>query len=195
MPNLTEKYIISESREPLKERFVEIINEINKKCKSFLNEWLSEYNGRNLKIWYSGRDHKDSYYEGTIRTNRNPTSTSGKVHTEVDEYFFDEFGTRFRSNAIFVTGDRNEASFYGKVNLIFPIGKYSFLWSTEVTDMFLYSDILDQDISKRKDDLLKTYNTDGMKDAITSGNEIMLSGKKYIALRAMIYNDIILIKI
>jgi len=192
MQNLTNKYIITERRRPVKEHLVDIINDINKRCKPFLNEWLSAYNGKNLKIWYSGRDNKDSYYEGIIRTNRIPTSTSGKVHTDIDDYFYKEFGTRFRSNAIFVTGNLKEAMTYGKPYLIFPIGKYTFLWSDEIDDMFLYSDILSRDVSKRKNDILNSYTTDYMKDAIKSGNEIMLSGKKYIALRAMIYNDVIL---
>ncbi len=192
MPNLINKHILNETRKDLKERLVDIINDINNKCKPFVREWLREYNNKTLEIWYSGRYGKDSHYEGVIRTERTPLNMDKDVHYRLDDIFFSKFGVKYRSNSIFVTGDASEAGEYGKIYLIFPIGKYQYTWSPSINDLYLFSDILGGDDQTRIDGLMRGYKQKDLSRAISSHHEIMLSGKQYIALRAKIYNNVIL---
>jgi len=60
----------------------------------------------------------------------------------IDDYFLDEYGHRFRSEAIFATGRYSTADGYGNVFVILPVGDYEILWSRQVKD--LYSKLLEE---------------------------------------------------
>ncbi len=75
--------------------------------------------------------------QGKIRSDRHPDSTPQLVHEIVDDYFEKQFGHRYRSNALFVTGDENDASQYGKVFMILPIGEFKCLTSYNIGDLYL----------------------------------------------------------
>lgn len=64
--------------------------------------------------------------------------TSHDKHITFDDMFEHVFGTRFRSNAIFTTGDPEIAHSYGHVQAVFPIGQFKYLWSPRVGDLYQY---------------------------------------------------------
>ncbi len=192
---LSEKYIMTE--ENLDVRMLQQLQLIHKNCQPFLKEWLKSFKGHNLEIWYRGIKNSVSFFKNSVRIDRLPVSTDIELHLELDSEFNKRYGHKFRSNALFVTGDEKEALEYGNVYMIFPINEYKYIWNDKIEDLFLFTDILNGDKPEYSDGiskemLLSTYKSTNMIRAINSEVEIMLACKKYYGLRAKIYNDIIL---
>jgi len=72
------------------------------------------------------------------RTSRRPMTTAKKVHELADDYFKHKFGTKFRSESIFVSRSTSLAESYGDVYAVFPLDRVTFCWSPKVED-FTYS--------------------------------------------------------
>ena len=111
-----------------------IIKELYDKCYPF----IKEINKQQIKGFiFSGRENDVIKYTGKVRKNRNPKDSPIKTHNILDKLFKKKFGWKARSNAIFCTGNIHTAAAYGKnVYMIFPIGKYKFLWSPEIDDLY-----------------------------------------------------------
>lgn len=147
-----------------------------------------------------GNDVTQPLYRGfnptTVRSNftimkcpvdRNPTSTDSEVHWISDQWFLDQFGVRFRSNAVFASGNYYQADTYGRVCAIFPIGEFKFCYSPIITDLF--DSWEDGRISRHSGDELKSaisriltsgrYQTTNLQEAIQSGSEIMIHCDTY----------------
>lgn len=170
----------------------EIRNILKTKCKKFLREFLPEFNG--VYYMWSGRNISGYYDVRQVRKNRKPMSTPVKVQDRVDDMFEDEFGYRPRSNSIFVTGYRKEASTYGNVNMIFPLYDYKYLWNPKIKDFFIsvnYDQMQENELRR----LIKSYRDDNLKEALSSKVEIMLTCKEYLVvseeLEQEIYNLLI----
>jgi hypothetical protein len=88
-------------------------------------------------------------------------------------------GVANRSNSIFVTGKREEASGYGKAYIVFPIGNFNYTWSPAWADWYFAAntivDVYQQ--GKIKGNILVD---EGLGTAIASGHEIMISCKKVL---------------
>ncbi len=103
---------------------------LHEKCSYFLNEC----NGYWLLRGVSG-----SHMWGirTIRDNRKPKDNTLQLHNIFDKTFYDMFGWRARSNSVFCTGSISVTNDYGEPYLIFPIGKYNFIYSKHIQDLYL----------------------------------------------------------
>jgi len=129
------------------------------------------------------------------RLERNPRDTDRECHDRINRKFEQEFGLPYR-NGVFATGDDSEAMIYGGLYVIFPIGKYNYLWSTEISDFAGDIDHLCT-ISKNQFDKIsfkKEFDyieNRGMKDAIASHNEIMIWCHSYIAINALYYDKFV----
>jgi len=192
---LSEKYIVTENN--LDVRMYQQLQLIHRNCQPFLKEWLKSFKGHNLEIWYRGMQSSVSFFQRDVRTERIPTNTDVELHLELDSEFNKRYGHKYRSNALFVTGDVSEANEYGSVFMIFPIGDFKYLWNERIDDLFLFTDILsgnkpEYSSGTYKEKLLSTYKSTNMMRAINSEVEIMLACKQYYGLRAKIYNNIIL---
>jgi len=120
---------------------------IEKNCKPFLKEWLTSQNKNDIRYLFSGRDSHIDFEKKSVRVNRTPLSTNISIHKSFDNAFKKEFGWNARSNSIFCTGREDVAASYGdNLYVIFPIGKYKYLWSSRVGDLFMY--ISKSDIAK-----------------------------------------------
>lgn len=73
----------------------------------------------------------------TCPVGRKPRNLDRGIHTLVDDWFLEQSGVRFRSNALFTTGSKVDASSYGTRIGIFPIGDYNYAWSPAVEDLFM----------------------------------------------------------
>lgn len=73
-----------------------------------------------------------------VRTERNPKDTSFTEHYIIDKAFEREFGWKARSNSLFVTSSLVAAQGYGFLKLIFPIGPVKYIWSPEISDLYMY---------------------------------------------------------
>ena len=92
-------------------------------------------------------------------------------------------------NSVHVSGDVEEATTYGRVFVIFPIGNFDITWSPEVKALMgaLVKD--GKAIAKLKD-LLHTYKTDDLLAGIRSGNEILVKCNEYYKLDLALWREI-----
>jgi len=132
-------------------RYKQYLNESNKitdfqtileilwnKCNPFLKDLLQ--NGFTGDFLYSGRNDYKKVFIKKVRDNRYPMDTNYDIHQLYDEEFLNSFGFRARSNAIFCIGNVDTANGYGnKVYMIFPMGNYRFVYSEDISDLYIFS--------------------------------------------------------
>lgn len=187
------KKFITESDDRLKES----IDIINDQCQPYLRDLRAV---KIKKLMYSGRRYTVDHGIKNVRTDRRPSDTDIKTHNLMDDLFFEKFGFRARSNAVFTTGDATTASQYGTIFSIWPIGGYKFIYSPAVPDLYMHlqkpsawspKGILkniqklfasdDQDMTNKLKILVDTYKHDSIHNAIKSNSEIMINCEKYLA--------------
>lgn len=103
-------------------------------------------------------------FKKTVRKERKPMDTKGPLHKIIDDWFEDNMGIRARSQAVFCFGEaaRNVAYEYGHLCAIFPIGKFTYVWSPKVSD--LYNDVI-MDKMQYAGEIAKAYiGSDGKPD-------------------------------
>jgi hypothetical protein len=121
-----------------------IVNSIWKKltkdCMPFLKE-LKKSNSPRDKFFYRGFHGGNLYSEidkKKVRTNRNPMDTPQAIHDILNKSFKKKFGWNVRGEGSFATSDKERAGGYGTPFLFFPVGKYKYVWSEEVSDLYQY---------------------------------------------------------
>ena len=115
------------------------------------------------------------------RQDRKPTNTPLFLHQKIDQLFFKKFKIKPRSNGIFVSSSFDTSSIYGESYLFFPFNGYKYIWSSRVTDLFVYfnrfdKNNLENEWKKRLPDTIKiinSYKTTNLVKAIESETEIM----------------------
>jgi len=134
------------------------------------------------------------------RKDRTPTDMPKDVHEMLDFYFFDKFGWKPRSSALFVTGEYAQANEYGDVFKIYPTDGYKFLWSPSISDLFkefhaeFGNSIVRNNVGAQERrnkirqrilefciDSVDSYIDTNLLAAIKSGNEIMIQCEQYAA--------------
>jgi hypothetical protein len=111
---------------------------IKNECSDFWNSVKPSYSKN--KFMYRGIENMNDAdaIVGTVRQDRKPKDLDVKVHNLMNEYFEKTFGSKFRSNTLFVTTDYSIASEYGTAYAIFPTDPVEAVWSPVTKD--LYSD-------------------------------------------------------
>lgn len=195
------QYLNEDTDQNTKEELHDILIVIYKRCKPFINDLINQGWNKNDDLLISGRNSRDPIIYKDIRKDRRPKNTAPIRSAVYDEIFNELFHIRFRSNAIFCSGDLHQANGYGNnTYLIFPFGKYNIIWSNKVRDMYdnMYimkieseydynygsSKELTQDI---KSFIKSAYNQGEIVKALRSENEIMLHTKEYIGFDYHIY--------
>jgi len=124
---------------PDKEKVIkDVVPLLKKKCAPF----LKEVNKRNMFIWRGvDRKIKGPIERKVTRKNRKPSDTSQWAHERLDELFQEKFGWKVRSQGVFTTPSGNTAAAYGSSFgggdcIFFPIGKYRYVWSPHVHDLW-----------------------------------------------------------
>lgn len=127
------QYINEAKNDPYK-----AVETVYKNCMPFIKEYLKYFkpNLTDDMLW-SGRKGNKVMDTKAIRKDRKPVNTEPEHHEAFDDEFLKQHGERFRSNAVFVTGDLKQAEGYGdSVYGVFPIGRYKYCWSPTVRDLF-----------------------------------------------------------
>jgi len=189
------QYITENNDIDLNGVYTDLFNDIMKQCKPFMKEWLPIYKKQH-DFLYRGMEAKDFGIKN-VRKNRKPMSTSRYAHTMLNKVFKDKFGWYARSNSIFCTGSDDDAGTYGDLYVIFPIGKYKYLWSPKIEDLTIsiyqfgdivqtgtnYTDMFNKELIKDNENtvekLIKTYKTTNLDKALESNNEIMINAHRY----------------
>ena len=160
---------------------VNITLSIKQNCKPYLRENYSPI--LDLPLYRGVKTNKAVFKRDVRLENRKPLDNREVVHQGLNDVFKERFGEEFR-NSLFATGDITEASNYGNVYYIFPIGEFSYLWSPDVYD--IYGEWLEMELENARpiefiNNMRKKewkHNTELLK-AIRSGREIMIRCKSY----------------
>lgn len=119
---------------------------IKKKCKPYIQEMRRI---RAKHFFYRGSVHTFSDFIKEIkpRKNRQPKDMIIELQELLDEKFNKKFGWRPRSEGVFATySDRTATEYGSETYIFFPVGKYKYLYSPEVDDLYTETeteDILD----------------------------------------------------
>jgi len=108
----------------------EVISFIQNNCQPYLKE-----NPNNKNILYRGTNSSEQCYIKSIRTDRNPSGSNKSIHDIFDDAFKKAGFVATRSNSLFVTPSVYQASEYGNVYVVFPIGDFNYTYSNEVVDL------------------------------------------------------------
>ncbi len=203
--NSFKRFLLSE--ENIKVSHAQAAEMIFRDCQPFLKE--IDYRGRDA----NGLDNNLYLYRGMngeavgsypflkneVYHDRKPRDMPIEYHKALDSYLYKKFGIKFRSNAIFVTGELGRAQSYGTVHMIFPIGEFKFIWEENIgdiwEDMVFSKHFLDVypkyvppsgsedpvDIFSHMLKIEDYYKDTDLETAILSGNEIMINCKNYYA--------------
>ena len=110
---------------------------VQKKCQPFLKDWLPiQKRYGYIRPLYRGMDVGE-WGEKRVRLDRKPESSTREFHYDVDNLMKQKHGIYGRSQTVFVSGDDQQAATYGETYIIFPVGKYRFLWSDKIRDLWV----------------------------------------------------------
>ena len=101
-------------------------DKIKADCKPYLNAV------KDLISWRGMYTAGELILKKKPRTDRRPMDTMEHEHHEMDDSFNRIFGWRPRTQAIFVTGNIDQAASYGEMHMIFPRGKFRFIYSEKI---------------------------------------------------------------
>ena len=159
----------------------EMFNLLKKDCKPFLNEI------RKKKGFMLRRSIRSEEYFLKIkpRKDRRPLDTDIESHKILDKAFYNVFGWKARSEGVFAIpkGWSMDDHFF------FPIGKYKYIWSPFVDDLFnTRRNIKDMKVKDLEDWIKKEEYTD--KNMINNkGYEMMFKCKQYLMKPSYIENQ------
>lgn len=131
------------------------------------------------------------------RKDRQPAATRQDFSEIADSYFQKNFGWKARSEGVFVTGNATEASGYGDLFVVVPMGPTRFVWSPQVFDLYNETIVLGNrwtestPVQRQQADFEEflnnaDYRNNGLVDAVTSHNEIMFDCDRYLAISATV---------
>ncbi len=117
---------------------------IKKKCQPFLKEWIpvNKRLGDFYPLWRGMTRTGKEYGEKDVRGDRKPSDSSKEFHTEVNNIMRQVHKVAGRTSSVFVTGDPDQTFVYGEQHMIFPAGRYTYLYNPSIRDLFI-------DVSKR----------------------------------------------
>lgn len=120
--------------------FLKFWDKIEKNCQPYLKDIKVRSNVLK-KMLLRGTKRSSKFFERAPREDRYPKDMPEPWHEAFDDWFKDNFGWRARSSGLFCTGSKNTAGSYGDIYMVFPAGRYDYVWSPDITD--LYSAISD----------------------------------------------------
>lgn len=106
-----------------------IIDDIKNNCKPFLQ--------KERFLIYRGMFNSQDVATFKIKTDRKPRDTTRYMHDLMDEIFYDLYGSKIRSEAIFVTKTLGSAIIYGPEWVVFFPGKYDMYYSYKIHDLYV----------------------------------------------------------
>ena len=141
-----------------------------KNSKPFLREFLKSQRKSGFKWFWRGTNRQVTEIgEVRRRKNRKPVDMPLKLHELLDFKFFQKFKWPVRSEGIFTVPDAASTFPYGAyAYAFFPIGKYRYVWSDRVADLFA-------EMYKRK---LTPDKADHLYSEIFDNEEVLLPSSK-----------------
>ena len=103
-----------------------------KDIKFFLKE------GRKNPLYRASRNKTQTIDIISPRSNRKPLDIPLNIHNELNKSFKRVFGWNVRKEGVFCSGSIQHLTHYGDIYYMFPIGKFKYVWSDEVSDILSY---------------------------------------------------------
>lgn len=171
---------------------------IKQHCQPFLTQNPNWYDDR----LYHGTKHTfTNFTKLKVNPNRKPRHNPKDMVKFVNDALTDAGFTANRNNSVFCSSERLMVDYYGEPCLVFPIGNFSFTWSSILGDFVLNSKISDPESvadsqkfietlerASNKTEVIKKYykneTNSTLLEAISSGSEIMISCKEVCLLKA-----------
>lgn len=158
-------------------------------CGQFLrdSEFQPLYRGINQRLSFKSIAKVLQY---PVAGRSTASNVSNDAWNLINKYMKDDGFNARRDNSILCTGSIYTAKDYGYVYLVFPYNNYHFSWSSDIFDYF--NKILDKtgkegvnsyDMEEFWQEWGPTYKSEKdskISQAINSGNEILLTGNKYV---------------
>jgi len=172
-------------------RYDDVVNALKKDCAPFLKE-LKQTGRKEFLL----RGHM--YASGTItkkktRNDREPKDMDETTSQYLDNLFKKKFGWYARSSGIFATSKMDDAEEYGKAFLFFPIGKYKYIWSPKIGDLYTKIDnykLSLEDVEERFSEEYYTLLHDGDLDGSWDydGIDLQIDGDRQDAIQEVLEN-------
>jgi hypothetical protein len=127
------------SPDPRNYEVMKIVSYISRYCKPWLQQSAGRVAWRGIRYYHEHKHrgiNAPSVFVRQTRTDRNPKDSSNAFHNLYNILINVAGGTANRSNSLFVSGSTQEASYYGKVYAVFPIGSFNYTWSPELADWY-----------------------------------------------------------
>lgn len=191
-----------------------VLDMLKRDCQPYLKEMKGT---TGFPVRYTSRPSIKYIEKLKTRKDRKPLDTPIEVHDYLDDLFKKYHGWKARSEGIFVWS--HKISNPGNTYLVFPIGKYSYLYNKDIDDLYttldeeIFSLEVDMYIPKYKwvdyldnkevkEDLtkiVKNYKSKGLKSLASETSkssliEVMINCKEYYLVERR-YEDIILDKL
>jgi transcription antitermination factor NusG len=158
-----------------------------KNCKEIIKVYkeLNRNNFDRQKFLFRGIKSSDDALYGKPFEARKPKDSNRDLHELVNGAINSLGLTANRENAMFVTGDRSQASGYGNsLYILFPLDGFTFTWSRTVKDLILDSnkrrDMYDQEVIKQIRSIAKKAKDENPEDfPIYAPEDLFYTGYDY----------------
>jgi hypothetical protein len=151
---------ITESTNLTPENWEKLKNAINKDCKPFIKEIKG---AKNLLLrGVNASDYPSFYKVKNVRKDRKPRMVDKELHKKLGELSKKLYGWNIREEGVFTTISYDTAKHWGQPVIVFPIGKFKYVWLDDVEDLYHGYDTWDS---------LKDTYTDAYKKYVDDGNE------------------------
>jgi len=189
---VNQAYQIEFEKSKVNERPVKMDNlfkALAKNCKEIIKVYkeLNRNNFEREKFLFRGIRSSDDALYGKPFESRKPKDSNQDLHELVNGTIKHLGFEANRENAMFVTGDRSQASGYGhSLYVLFPVDGFKFTWSKTVKDLVLDNnkrrDLLDQEVVPKLREMVKKAKAES-KDPSTfpvyNPDDLFYSGYEY----------------
>ncbi len=141
-----------------------------------------------------------NYEMMSVRKNRKPRLVDSELHKLMGDYSKDKFGWNIREKGLFTTKSEEGAKIWGSPVIVFPIGKFDYVWSNNVRGLYARYDewtlhdndnVFDLYIKPEMD----AYHSKNLNIYLNSKqnryNECIINGLKYYQLNMVWYQTLL----
>jgi transcription antitermination factor NusG len=159
-----------------------------KHCKEIIKVYkeLNRNNFDRQKLLFRGIKSSDDALYGKPFDARKPKDSNRELHDLVNGTISNLGFEANRENAMFVSGDRSQASNYGSLYIMFPVDGFKFTWSKTVKDLVLDSskklEMMDKDVVRQLRAMAKEARETASEPSafpISDPDDLFYSGYEY----------------
>jgi hypothetical protein len=132
-----------------KEMDKKVIETLKRDCKPFLNERKTKYN----LLWRGVKRQFEGLKKVKTRMDRKPMDMPVEIKNIFDFEFKKTFGWKPRTEGVFASPNSDVRDYGNQVAILFPIGKYKYVWSDSIED--LWNEVADRGVSASVDEYIE----------------------------------------